>query len=277
MTYTQTLPSSTINSIADTCDEKKLEEMKAAAYNSSSGSLHLKDGYNCPLCKNRGDIARLLEYPPGCWQWATTPCKCRAIRSSLQLMQQSGLGDVMTKYSFSTYDTPCIWQSALKAMALEYVSQAQGWFYLGGQSGAGKTHLCTAICRELLMSGRRTTYMIWPSDSIILKRWDSDWTERQSLIHRLKTYDVLYIDDFLRTAKGADGAQKKPSSADLGVAFDLLNHRYLNRDQLTIISCEWSVEDILSYDKAVGGRIIERVGRYSFCLDGSDGRNWRMK
>ena len=64
---------------------------------------------------------------------------------------------------------------------------------------------------------------------------------------------MLYIDDLFKTGYAQD-----PSAADVGIAFDIFNHRYIN-DMITIISSERGIEDINDIDAAIGGRIYEKT------------------
>lgn len=69
----------------------------------------------------------------------------------------------------------------------------------------------------------------------------------------LKKVKVLYIDDFFKGSV---------TSGDINLAFELLNSRYISPDKITIISSELTIEQILKYDAAIGGRIAERAGEY---------------
>ena len=41
--------------------------------------------------------------------------------------------------------------------------------FIGGQVGAGKTHLCTAMVGEFLKRGISAKYMLWRDDALKLK------------------------------------------------------------------------------------------------------------
>ena len=256
-------------------DLKGFEQKKVDDYNKQEGTKHLEDGYNCPLCKNRGDIAEVMEYPPGVWQWKAVPCKCQKARHSIRMMNKSGLGNIIKEKTFDRYETPDPWQVPIKKAAMEYAKDGD-WFFLGGQSGAGKTHLCTAICREFLLAGKGVAYMMWADDSNRLKNWEMEWEEREALLRRFKKTEVLYIDDLWKPARD-NGVKQRPTGADIRLAFEIINFRYNDPKLKTIVSSEWNQDELLSIDQATGGRIFERAGRYGLSISENDDRNWRTR
>ena len=68
-----------------------------------------------------------------------------------------------------------------------------------------------------------------------------------------KTVEVLYIDDLFKTEQG-----RNPTTADVNIAFEILNYRYRNPELITIISSERTIQDIVKIDEAVGSRIFEK-------------------
>ena len=190
-------------------------------------------------------------------------------------MKRSGLKDIIKDYTFEKFETDEPWQKTLKAAALEYVHYPEGWFFLGGQSGAGKTHLCTAICREFLLAGKSVQYMLWRDDIVKIKNAATDNDELYPIMQRFKTVEVLYIDDLFKTGKAPDGSYQRPTSADINYAFEIINYRYNNPDLLTIISSEWSEDELLDIDEAIAGRIYEKAKTFSIAKDRS--RNYRLR
>ena len=87
----------------------------------------------------------------------------------------------------------------------------------------------------------------------------------------LMNVDLLYLDDFLKIAAG-----KEPSAADVRIAHELLNHRYVARKK-TIISSERYLTEIADIDQAIGGRIAERAVGYTLNLSRARGKDYRMK
>jgi DNA replication protein DnaC len=85
------------------------------------------------------------------------------------------------------------------------------------------------------------------------------------MLYELKTFPVLYIDDFL---KGGI------TDADIRLAFELLNYRYNNSSLLTIISSEVDLKNIFDADEALAGRIYERAKGNIYRTPNED---WRLK
>ena len=256
--------------------EQEREQWKVDDYNSQSGSRNEEDGYDCTLCKNRGDYAVLREYPVGHWRWNVIECKCMATRASIRRMQQSGLKNIIKDYTLDKFKDDEPWQKTIKDAAEAYVRDPKGWFFIGGQSGAGKTHICTAICREFLLKGRNVVYMLWRDDIAKLKSLAMEAEQRQAMIERFKKAEVLYVDDLFKTGKDSKtGEKQQPSSADINAAFEIFNHRYNNPHLLTIISSESTADDILQIDEAVGGRIFEKAVVLNLAQDMS--RNYRLR
>lgn len=256
--------------------QEDMEKFKADSFNSSEGRLHEADGYNCPVCKNKGMILRAAQGNNGIWITVSRDCKCMTVRRTIRRMERSGLKNIIRDYTFGKFEAVDDWQKAIKEAAVSYAKNPEGWFFIGGQSGAGKTHICTAICRELLMGGKSVKYMLWRDDVVKLKNAVTDYEEYTSLMQQYKDVDVLYIDDLFKTGKSVDGHKQVPTAADVNAAFEILNFRYNNPKLLTIISSECTIQDILDIDEAVGGRIFERVKR-PFSIKGDVAKNYRLK
>jgi DNA replication protein DnaC len=193
-------------------------------------------------------------------------------------MKRSGLKDIITDYTFDKFIASEPWQKAIKEAAMEYAENPVGWFALCGQSGAGKTHLCTAICRKFLLSGKRVQYMLWRDEIVKIKeaaKGSEDSDELRKLLDRYKTAEVLYIDDLFKTGRAADNTMPKPTPADINYAFEIINYRYNNPSLLTIISSELTEDELLDIDEAIGGRIYERAK--TFTIAKNRDRNYRIK
>lgn len=183
----------------------------------------------------------------------------------MYLIEKSGLKNLLDRYTFDAFQTPEKWQANAKALAQKYTTDKGKWFAMLGQSGSGKTHLCTAICGELLKQCRSVQYMLWRDASVKLKAAVNDY-EYDQMIEPLKCCDVLYIDDFLKS--------DKPTVGDTNLAFEIINYRAMRQAQ-TIISSEWSRAELLGISEAIGGRICEMSGEYLLMLDGK--QNWRLR
>lgn len=254
-------------------EKRNLEKAKRDAddLNADAGQLHLVDGYNCDLCKNRGFIYRAEGVYVN-----RANCECMTARNTIRRMMASGLEDVITKYTFAKYNATEEWQKKIKETAKAFLADDQAsWFFMGGASGSGKSHICTAICRELLKN-KAVHYMLWEEESKVLRSCVMDAETYQPHMNRLKEVDVLYIDDFFSGHRERDGELIKPTGAEVGLARELFNHRCIN-GKTTIISSEWYSAEIVDIDEALGGRILEKCGKYCLNLERGSGKNYRLK
>lgn len=254
---------------------KEYEQFKVDGLNATEGNRNEEDGYNCPVCKNKGYVFKVVEYEDGSFSHVCADCKCAEIRRSIMRMKRSGLKDIIKDYTFDKFDATEPWQQTIKNAAMGYAKNPEGWFYLGGQSGCGKTHLCTAICREFLLEGKQVVYMLWRDEIATIKSLAMDAEERQKTVDRFKQCEVLYIDDLFKTGRNPDGSEPKPTAADINAAFEIINYRYNNPALLTIISSELNEDELLDIDEAVGGRIFERSKSISIAKDRA--RNYRIR
>lgn len=238
--------------------------------NATPGTL---TGYDCPDCLNRGIIFKVNgDYI------VSHECHCMKIRRSLDNIERSGIKELIGKCTFDSFHAAEEWQKDLKAGAQQFLTDHIGkWFYAGGQVGCGKTHICTAICGELLKQGKAVRYMLWRDEAVKLKSAVNDLEEYQRLITPWKTAPVLYVDDFFKTGDTEDGKKKKPTQGDINAAFEILNYRYINQDLVTIISSERSIDDLLECDEATGSRIYQRTKDYCFYFRPDRQKNWRLK
>lgn len=223
-------------------------------------------GVDCQVCGNKGYIAKIGE--DGVLR--TRECACMNTRRSLRAIRSSGMADMLERYSIDNYQTPSAEYASIKDAALDFISSPTGWFFICGQSGSGKTHICTGICSEFIKRGKRTAYMLWRDESAALKAGITDRELYESRVKRLKTVPVLYIDDFWKVG----GGQERVTGGDINLAFEILNARYNNAALRTIISSELSLNEIIQIDEATGGRIYERSRGF---VKKSPSVNWRLK
>lgn len=235
-----------------------LDEMRAQTLNNAVGDLGELD---CPICKNKGFTYCFKDH-----FLTAKECSCMAKRKSLRRIRQSGLMDQLQVYTFQAYQTPEEWQAIAKRKAQVFAADPDGrWFVIAGTPGTGKTHLCTAIASVLMEAGREVRYMLWREEAPKLKASVNDRDRYEGEIQKWKKVDVLYIDDFFKGGV---------TEADVNLAFELLNSRYSDKNAVTIISSEKTLEQILDTDEAIGSRIYERSK--GFCIK-TPVQNWRLK
>ena len=238
------------------------------SYNASTGDLpHL----DCPKCRNKGVIAHVR----GDNSRYFVPCACMKTRDAIARMERSGLKNSIRELTFEKFEARENWQKQLKAGTMAYAGNPEGWLILCGQSGCGKTHLCTAICRERLLRGEDVHYMSWREDITRLKALRGDDPEREALLHRLKTAGLLYIDDLFKSGS-PDGSLAKPTAADINLAFEILNHRYCARLK-TIFSTQLQIHELIDIDEATCGRIVELCGQHVYAVREMRERNYRLR
>lgn len=244
-------------------EQKRIEE-----YNTRPGNLNEKDGYNCPICQNRGMFA--VENESGFM--ALKRCKCAAIRKSIQLAKQSGGYDLMQRCKLSNFTTALPWQADMLATVKAYIAEGdKAWLYSGGQSGAGKTHLCTAAFREFFKHNIPGQYVMWRE--IARKYTRGSFAESEvidRMISELSSAPALYIDDLFKT-----DFERGPSQTEKDFAFEIINTRY-NRKLPTIISSELTLSELAKLDEAIAGRIRERCGDYVLSIKKDASKNYRL-
>lgn len=247
-----------------TYDPAEHARLKAEAYNRTEGSL---PGRECRKCRNKGQI--MVAHEDG--SVAIRECECMSVRRSLRRLERSGLQELVQRCRFDSFQTPEPWQRSAKESARRYAAQPEGWFLAAGQPGSGKTHLCVAICRELMLRGMEVRYVLWRDAVTRLKATVNDAEAYQAIMEPLKRVPVLYLDDLYKTGRG-----QQPTVADVNVAFELLNARYLDQSKRTVISTERTIAELMDIDEAVGSRIMERCQGSAVQIVGT-GKNWRVK
>lgn len=244
-------------------DDNSYDALKCKWYNETEGNL---EGIDCQKCRNKGYIAELIDGVE-----IHKECSCMEERRGRIRMNASGLGGLTERYTFSSYTTGEDWQKRAKAVCLKYVSmpKADNWLFIAGQSGAGKTHLCTAVCNELMKKGLSVRYEVWRELIRKLKAVQYDDTKYQTAMQELRDAECLYIDDFLK------GIDRRQLDSDANFAFEIINHRY-NANKKTIISSELLIDDIKQIDEALSGRIAEKSKGFQAQIKKEDGRNYRF-
>ena len=244
------------------------EQEQLDALNSQVGELQ---GYDCKLCKNKGHVYLSRE--------TVKPCECREVRNYFKQMEKDGLRDLLEKYTFekfAEYDE----RSALikrKAQAFANNSECGKWFYIGGQSGCGKTHICTAITTTLAKEsqrGKKVRYLKWvtftqKANSLALS------AEYEEFLKQYTDADILYIDDLFKVQNGKE--KQAPSAAEVRRFYELINEHYNKTNSIVIISSEFHLNEISELDEAGSGRIRERVDKYLLNILRCDEANYRLK
>jgi DNA replication protein DnaC len=154
------------------------------------------------------------------------------------------------------------WRQAVKRKALDYLQNCRGQsFFIGGQSGSGKTHICTAIAGEIMQRGGRLRYFRWVEDGRRLKQMLGDRELYERELRQWTDAPFLYIDDLYK---------QEITDADIRLLYEILNGRY-NNDMPTILSSERNLEQIRHARggdwEALAGRIYEMCGSGRYCIE----------
>ncbi len=224
--------------------------------------LTFENAVHCDECNNSGhrivtkDGRRMLE-----------ECGCHAQRDSLIALKKSGMEDAISRFRFDNFVAKEHFQKRMLQLCRDFIAQQDSRFlYISGQTGTGKTHLGTAVCGHFIAGGRTTLYITFHQLMNEMKSAVND----EAYSHVLTRYgkaEALYIDDFMRT---------EPTAADIKHSFELINRRVVNGG-ITIFTSEKSIEEIVGYDEALGGRIMHMCGKFCFCIGYKAGRNYRLK
>ena len=246
---------------------RRVLENKVRAYNELPGAED-GSGVNCPACRNKGYVAVLDEDGP---RMVVRYCACRSRRATALRLKACGMLDRAKLCTFERFRTDTPLQTRMKELSQAWVEDRPGpWLAFCGQSGAGKTHLCTAAFVQAV--ARRELageYMLWGPALREIK--SSLFEAGAALLERYKSAPLLYVDDLFK------GRADLPlSDADLRLAFELLDHRYSN-NLPTILSTERSFPQLAALDEAIAGRLRERCGPYLINIAPGPEKNYRFR
>jgi DNA replication protein DnaC len=254
-------------------EERRQAEADRA--NRIKGKLNLIDGYNCEKCLNRGYINVVKKRGENDFEVCVVTCECEKARRSIRNLKASGLEKVLGKYTFDNFDTETDWQKTLFDKAKKYLSfGGNSWFFVGGASGSGKSHICSAISIELLRRNKEVKYMLWIDDSRKIKNDNFDGDG--NLIEYYKSVEVLYIDDLFKVGRGYGDDWQRPTQGDIKLAFEILNARE-HRGKITIISTEYPMYELFDIDEATAGRIKDNCGEFIINIAKGEGKNYRKR
>ena len=228
--------------------------------------------YKCEKCHDSGWIELGNN--------TVAKCSCRLAREAEERMRRSGLAEALDTQTFDSFQIRTEVQRKIKETAERYLSDLLGnlksprrpWLYIGGNPGSGKTHICTAVCGELLKSNIGVRYMQWLDVSRKLKAVVNDEDFEDEVADYINV-SVLYIDDLLKQKYSPNPVF---SEADIKIAFTILNARYI-QNKPTIISSEWDlVNQLLPADEGVFSRVYERSRGYRLTIERTPENNFRL-
>ena len=240
------------------------------AMNSCGGQTQ----YKCEKCRDTG----MVEVDPKTRTFAK--CECRIARESEERLERSGLAGAIQRQTLESFVTNTPTQRRMKETAQRYIADViasngqprRPWLYIGGNPGSGKTHICTAVCGELLKRNIGVRYMQWLNEVRRLKASVND-EDFEDLVAPYINIPVLYIDDLMKQKYTQNPVF---TEADVKIAFTILNARYI-QNKPTIISTEWDLlNHLLPADEGVFSRVYERCKGYTVNIERSPQNNFRL-
>ena len=198
----------------------------------------------------------------GCYTSGPRECSCVQLARNRKRIRESGLERLVERCTFDSFSVKSKWQSVVKEKALDYLKEfTTKGFFISGQSGSGKTHICTAICNEIMKNGGRLKYFQWVKDGTRLKQIIGERDQYEEEIDALIKMPYLYMDDLFK---------QEVSSADIRLVYEIVNGRY-NAARPTIISSERNLDFIRRVrsgdGEAIAGRIYETCGKGQYCIE----------
>ena len=249
--------------------DKERAEREARSLNASAGDL--KDGIHCDKCNDKGIYFFVIEDDSG-YRVSSGNCSCMKQRASYRRLKRSGIEHTLKRCTFDNYKATEAWQKRLKEGVFRFLNNVETldnkWLYIGGGSGCGKTHLCTAAAGELLKREYDLRYMLWVDESTKLKATITDDVKYAEMIEPIKNAEVLYIDDLFKLP---------PTAADIKLAYEIINYRSQNPEFITIISSEKYITELEEIDSATGSRIYEMSRGNTHNIKRDKTRNYRMR
>ena len=250
--------------------EEVISKMQEMAQNTHSCSE-----IQCHNCMDTGWIQ--VEIADG--YTGVSPCGCQNAKRAEARLRRSGLMNALKEQNFDSFIADSPIQHYVLGKAKEYTETLiysdgkKPWFYIGGNPGSGKTHICTAICGELMNHNVGVIYMQWITESRRLKSIVND-EDYEAVADQYIDCEVLYIDDlFKQTYRG----QPILTDADIRLAFAIINGRYL-KNKATIISSEWDlIRHLLPADEGTFSRVYERAKQYTVTIPRAPENNYRLK
>lgn len=234
------------------------------------------EAFRCEKCHDSGWI----RFSKGGYDFVQE-CDCVKAERARKRIEKSGLKNLLDFYTFDAFTAEEPWQERVLEKARQYVDtllaggqKPEPWFFIGGNAGSGKTHICTAICGELLNAGKGVVYMQWVTDSRAIKAAVTEQGEYDEKINPFIDSDVLYIDDLF---KSRGTSVPMPTEPDVRLAYQIINARYAS-GKSTIISCEWYLkEELVDIDEATFSRVYQRCSKcFNVSLKRDKSRNWRL-
>ena len=208
-------------------------------------------------------------------------CECVKVKAAENRIKASGLADEIKEKTFKRFQVNYPWQKEMYDKAVAYgkayfKAKESGkklpWFFIAGNPGCGKTHICTAICGVMLKRGVPVSYMQWVTDSRKLRAVVNE-PDFDIMLEPYLEVEILYIDDLF---KQPGNRTPNITDAEGKVLFEIVNGRYV-RNKATIISTEWYLDsELMQLDDGTFSRVYERAKDFRFAVPRDKSVNQRM-
>ena len=256
---------------------EKMRTLKPYSYSTEKNSASRENSnrkYDCPVCQDRGVVVNIVEY-------TARVCHCQEQKRNERLFASSQITPAFRAKSFGNFTLTgrspavCRMLGAARSYAEQYHNLKDtpcNWLVLLGEPGCGKTHLSMAVANLLYVQKVQLLYFqhiegINELKEAIREKGEDGIAEK---LRSMKKIELLVWDDLFKTS-----SNDQPRKFDIEIAFETLNYRYLNLLP-TIISSEHTPEQLLSIDKAIGSRIMERGKGHMEVVEGMN-NNYRLE
>ncbi|MFM9108600.1 MAG: ATP-binding protein [Chloroflexota bacterium] len=228
----------------------------------SGGSAAAEPEPRCPVCKDAGWVK--LDVPVGHpFFGKLLPCQCKQAamesRNAEERRRVSNL-EAFQRHEFDDFEPTAGTDEAYEA-ARAFAREPEGWLFLHGRCGVGKTHLAVAAAKEIQRQNANVIFAVVP-DLLDHLRATFDpasgaaYDDRFTLI---RGAFLLVLDD-LGTENTTPWAREK--------LYQIINHRY-NERLPTIIT---SNQDQAKLDERIVSRLLDRGLTRDVSIDAEDYR-----
>ncbi len=219
----------------------------------------------CAICNDAGYLRR--DVPTSHPSFGKLfPCDCKVReqneRRSNELGRLSNL-DAFTAHTFDDFDgsIPGV-QDALQS-ARDYADNPDGWLFLSGGVGTGKTHLAIAIAKDRLerFPMSNILFLVVPDllDHLRATFDPNRGVSYDERFEQIRRADLLILDD-LGTENTTPWAREK--------LFQIINHRY-NERSATVVT---SNHDVYEIEDRIRSRLLDQRLTTTVQIDAEDFR-----
>lgn len=228
----------------------------------SNGAAKKEPSWRCPVCKDAGWVR--MEVPIGHPNFGRLfPCECRvadkAERDRDHVRRLSNLEGFQRPLSFDDFDAVPGTEEAFAA-ARAYARNPDGWLYLRGGVGVGKTHLAVAAALEI-RERNSVLFAVVPDllDHLRTTFDPSHGVAYDDRFNAIRGAFLLVLDD-LGTENTTPWAREK--------LYQIFNHRYVERLP-TIVT---SNQDHRHVDERILSRLLDTNLTRDILIDAEDFR-----